>query len=192
MFRVAYATENLCKNVVFFPYKSKIAPPHSFSLCSSAVRFRYSYSNYRQTFSSSIALCMSYLVNSFCLYFAFFCRLFGVKGSAYQLWYVLSFLFYLKFLKKSSLYVLTSCEITKIQKFTHSSFLFTHFRYLSALSVCKNIPTFTKHTKLPTPVIFVKRSGFLFENHSPRRLVRFLVVCRIRLGEVIDAINKIF
>lgn len=28
------------KNVVFFPYKSKIAPPHRFSLCSSAVRFR--------------------------------------------------------------------------------------------------------------------------------------------------------
>ena len=49
-----------------------IAPPHRFSLCSSALKFRYSYSNYRQTFSSSIALCMSYIGNSFCLYFAFF------------------------------------------------------------------------------------------------------------------------
>lgn len=111
-----------------------------------------------------------YLVNSFCLYFAFFCRLFGVKSSAYLIRYVLSFIFYHKFLKKSSLYVPTSCEITKIQKFTHNSFLFTHFRYLSVLSVCKNIPTFTNHTKLPTPIIFVKRSGSLFENHSPAEI----------------------
>ena len=44
----------------------------------------------------------------------------------------MSFLFYHKFLKKSSLFALTSCEITKIQKFTHNSFHFTHFRYLSA------------------------------------------------------------
>lgn len=84
--------------------------------------------------------------------------------------YVLSFIFYHKFLKKSSLFALTSCEITKIQKFTHNSFLFTHFRYLSALPLCKNAPAFTNHTKLPTPVIFVKRSGSLFENHSPAEI----------------------
>ena len=34
-----------------------------------------------------------------------------------NIWYVLSFIFYHKFLKKSSLYVLTSCEITKKQEF---------------------------------------------------------------------------
>ena len=122
----------------------------------------------------------------------FFAGYSALKVPRIIIWYVLSFIFYHKFLKKSSLYVLTSCEITKIQKFTHNSFLFTHFRYLSALPLCENAPAFTNHTKLPTLVIFVKRSGSLFENHSPRRLVRFLVVCRIRLVQVIDAVNKFF
>lgn len=126
------------KMLCFFPYKSKIAPPHSFSLCSSAVRFRYSYSNYRQTFSSSIALCMSLpcqlLLDKFIanlrLHVALIVPRINIR-------YVLSFIFYHKFLKKSSLFALTSCEITKIQKFTHNSFLLTHFRYLSALPYAK-------------------------------------------------------
>ena len=62
----------------------------------------------------------------------FFCRLFGVNSSAYQYMILLSFLFYHKFLKKSSLFATPLREITKIQKFTHNSFLFTHFRHLSA------------------------------------------------------------
>ena len=100
----------------------------------------------------------------------FFAGYSALKVPRINIRYVLSFIFYHNFLKKSSLYVLTSCEITKIQKFTHNSFLFTHFRYLSALPLCKNVLTFTNHTKLPTPVILVKRSGSLFENHSPAEI----------------------
>lgn len=42
---------------------------------------------------------------------------------------MIRFVFY-KFLKKSSLFATPLREITKIQKFTHNSFHFTHFQYL--------------------------------------------------------------
>ena len=94
--------------------KAKSHRPKGYCLCSDAVRFRYSYSDYRQTFSSSIALCMSYLVNSFCLYFAFFCRLFGVNSLAYRYMIRFVFLFYHKLFLKTSLFNKSPQNIKKI------------------------------------------------------------------------------
>ena len=152
----------------FFPYKSKIAPPHSKKPCSSALKPCYIRPK-GQTYGLLANDCHT-LSTPFACISHFFAGYSALKVPRINIRYVLSFIFYHKFLKKSSLFATPLREITKNQKFTHNSFLFTHFRYLSALPLCKNVPTFTNHTKLPTPVIFVKRSGSLFENHSPAEI----------------------
>lgn len=66
---------------------------------------------------------MSSLSTPFACISHFFAGYSALKVPRINIWYVLSFIFYHKFLKKSSPFALTSCEITKIQTYDSNHIL---------------------------------------------------------------------
>ena len=103
----------------------------------------------------------SYLVNSFCLYFAFFCRLFGVNSSAYTIYDTFCLLYSIINFSKNQACLLRYCEkLKKIQKFTHNSFHFTHFQYLFVPYI-KNAPYLGVRVKTSESLLLSFESAIL-------------------------------